>query len=131
MSTRQATAPPLLTGSTWAIWFLIGGAVALAIFLLGRASPEGQMYLVTVAITAAVAAVAIPRAVAREPSVTVGFLALALAAHLFGSLLRYIIIQQVYHGIADANGKGRCETDATPAGPPSCSRRGGTWLLRA
>jgi hypothetical protein len=104
MSTRQATAPPLLSGSTAAVWFLIGGSVALAIFLLGRASPEGQMYLVMSAITAAVAAVMIPRAVTKEPSVTVGFLALALAAHVFGSLLRYIIIQQVYHGIADANG---------------------------
>ena len=35
---------------------------------------------------------------------TPAFLGFALGAHIVGSLLRFIIIQAVYHGVADANG---------------------------
>jgi hypothetical protein len=46
----------------------------------------------------------IPHAVHKEPTVTARFLAFALAAHVVGSLARFVIIQTVYHGVADANG---------------------------
>src|SRR5206468_920053 len=46
----------------------------------------------------------LPRAVARDGKLSLPFVTAALAAHLVGSLLRYFIIQAVYHGVADANG---------------------------
>jgi len=86
------------------VWIGVLAAVAVAVSVLGHSGFEGQMYLVAVALVALVAAVLIPRAVAHEPSVSAGFLWAALGAHLVGSLLRYLIIQAVYHGVADANG---------------------------
>jgi len=86
------------------VWIGVLAAVGVAVSVVGHSGFEGQMYLVSVALVAMVAAVFIPRAVAHEPSVSQGFLWAALGAHLVGSLLRYLIIQAVYHGVADANG---------------------------
>jgi hypothetical protein len=79
-------------------------ACCAAVVALGRSGFEGQMYLVSVALVALVAAFVLPKAVARDGTLTVPFVATALALHLIGSLLRYFIIQAVYHGVADANG---------------------------
>ena len=62
------------------------------------------MYLISVALVCLVAAVVIPKAAERDGTVTPVYLWVALAAHLVGGLLRYAIIQTVYHGVADANG---------------------------
>ncbi|MBI4259517.1 MAG: glycosyltransferase family 39 protein [Actinobacteria bacterium] len=85
-------------------WFLILGGAGLAAGLLGRVDPDAQMYLALTAIVAVVAGFWIPRAVARDPSISRRFLALALLAHVVGALLRFFIIKNVYHGVADANG---------------------------
>jgi hypothetical protein len=86
------------------VWVATLGAVGLAVVVLGKAHYEGQMYLISVALVCMVAAVVLPRAAERDGTVTPAFLWAALAAHLVGSLLRYAIIQTVYHGVADANG---------------------------
>ncbi|MDP9243292.1 MAG: hypothetical protein M3O84_08980 [Actinomycetota bacterium] len=86
------------------MWFAILVGVALAVLLVGASTPDVQMFLALTGIIAVVAALLIPRAVAREPSISPRFLAVALMAHVVGSLLRYFIIQAVYHGVADANG---------------------------
>lgn len=99
----QTTAVPQrpLTG---ALWILLLLTAVGAVVVLGRADFESQMFLVASALITVVAFVFMPRAVAKEPTVAVTFLAVALGAHLVGSLLRYYIIQAVYNGVADANG---------------------------
>jgi len=97
--TRPARRPSLLL--VWAVVLLVAGAAIVAV---GRSSYEGQMYLVTCALVAIVAALVLPKAVARDGKLSVPFVATALALHLVGSLFRYFIIQTVYHGVADANG---------------------------
>jgi hypothetical protein len=103
MASRAVVAPVRSTVSVGA-WVLIVIAVVGGVALLGRSGPEGQMYVALSAITALVAAFALPRAAARDGAISVRFLVVALAAHVLGSLLRYAIIQSVYHGVADANG---------------------------
>ena len=92
---------PARTG--WA-WFTIVAALLASIVVLGASTPDAQMFLAITAVVAAFAVVFIPRAAHRDGTVTPAFLALALGAHVVGSLLRFIIIQAVYHGVADANG---------------------------
>lgn len=65
---------------------------------------ELQITLLVLVITAVVAIWLIPRAVAREPTVTVELLALALTAKVVGALARYGVLQVVYGGIGDAVG---------------------------
>jgi hypothetical protein len=95
---------PLRRPSVVFVWIGVLAVCAVIIVAVGRSGYEGQMYLVTVAIVCLVAAFVLPKAVARDGTLTVPFVALALGAHLVGSLLRYFIIQAVYHGVADANG---------------------------
>jgi hypothetical protein len=78
--------------------------VALVVGILGRTSNEGEMFLLLAAVVAVLAALWIPRAAARDGEIGPWFLAAALAAHILGALLRYMIIQTVYHGVGDANG---------------------------
>ena len=87
-------------------WVLLGTVVALlaSVVVLGASTPDAQMFLAITAIVAAFGVVFIPRAAHRDGSVTAGFLGVALGAHVVGSLLRFVIIQAVYHGVADANG---------------------------
>jgi hypothetical protein len=89
---------------TVAMWLLLLGTAGGAVLVLGRAEFEGQMFLVASALVTMAAFLYLPKAVAKEPTVTVSFLAVALGAHIVGSLLRYYIIQAVYDGVADANG---------------------------
>jgi hypothetical protein len=103
MASRAAVAPARSSASLGA-WVLIAAGVVAVVALLGRTGPEGQMFVTLSAIAALVAAFALPRAAARDGAISVRFLAVALGAHLLGSLLRYTIIQSVYHGVADANG---------------------------
>jgi hypothetical protein len=104
VASRLTLVAPLVRPRTAAVWACILAAAAVVVVVVGRSGFEGQMYLVAVALVALVAAFVVPGAVAREPTVTAGFVATALGAHLVGSLLRYLIIQAVYHGVADANG---------------------------
>jgi hypothetical protein len=90
-------------GTGW-VWFAIVAALLGSIVVLGASTPDAQMFLAITAIVAAFGVVFIPRAAHRDGSVTSAFLAFALGAHVVGSLLRFIIIQAVYHGVADANG---------------------------
>ena len=92
---------PARTG--WA-WFTIVAALLASVVVLGASTPDAQMFLAITAIVAAFGVVFIPRAAHRDGTVTPAFLGLALGAHVVGSLLRFIIIQAVYHGVADANG---------------------------
>jgi hypothetical protein len=86
------------------VWVGVLAAAAGVVYAVGRSGFEGQMYLVTVSVVAVVAAFVLPRAVARDGALTSAFVVTALGAHLVGSLLRFFIIQAVYHGVADANG---------------------------
>jgi hypothetical protein len=86
------------------VWIAVLAAAGIAIVAVGRSGFEGQMYLVSVALVALVAAFVLPKAVARDGRLSMPFVATALVLHLVGSLLRYFIIQAVYHGVADANG---------------------------
>ena len=102
MASETAAAPQRsLTGAMWGLLLV---AAAGSVVVLGRADFEGQMFLVSCALVTLGAFIFLPRAVAKEPTVAVSFLAVALGAHLLGSLLRYYIIQAVYNGVADANG---------------------------
>jgi hypothetical protein len=92
---------PARTG--WA-WFTIVAVLLASIVVLGASTPDAQMFLAISAIVAAFGVVFIPRAAHRDGTVTPAFLGIALGAHVVGSLLRFIIIQAVYHGVADANG---------------------------
>ncbi|MFL5799994.1 MAG: glycosyltransferase family 39 protein [Actinomycetota bacterium] len=96
---RSGPAPRIV-----ALWLAVLAATTGAVVAVSRSGFEGQMYIVTVALVAITAAFVLPRAVARDGSLGVGFVATALAAHLIGSLFRFFIIQAVYHGVADANG---------------------------
>jgi hypothetical protein len=86
------------------LWLAVLAATAGAVAAVGRSGFEGQMYIVTVALVAVIAAFVLPGAVARDGSLGMAFVVSALAAHLIGSLFRFFIIQAVYHGVADANG---------------------------
>ena len=85
-------------------WLIILGVAVSAILTLGRAHLEAQMFVSLSVIIAGIAMVIIPRAVKREPTLSPRFLWVALFAHIGGSLLRYVVIETVYHGVADANG---------------------------
>jgi hypothetical protein len=86
------------------VWLGVLAVAFAVVMVMGRSGFEAQMYLVTVALVAMVAVFLLPKAVARDGTLTLPFVATALGAHLVGSLLRYFIIQAVYHGVADANG---------------------------
>ena len=86
------------------MWMGILAASVAVVIAMGRSGFEGQMYIVAVAIVSVVAAFVLPKAVARDGGLSMAFVAAALGMHLVGSLLRFIIIQAVYHGVADANG---------------------------
>jgi hypothetical protein len=86
------------------MWILILAAVVTVAFVMGRSGFEGQMYLVAVALVGLVAAFVLPKAVTRDGGLSIAFVTAALGMHLLGSLLRFVIIQAVYHGVADANG---------------------------
>ncbi|MEX0834398.1 MAG: hypothetical protein WD276_11105 [Actinomycetota bacterium] len=90
-------------GLSLAAFALIIVVTLAAIFVVGTADREAQMFVVVTALTFGLGAVIIPRVAARDGSISARFLFLALGAHVFGSLVRYFIIQSVYHGIADAN----------------------------
>ena len=90
-------------GTGW-VWFAIVAALLASVVVLGASTPDAQMFLAISAVVAAFGVVFIPRAAHRDGSITSAFLAFALAAHVVGSLLRFVIIQAVYHGVADANG---------------------------
>jgi Dolichyl-phosphate-mannose-protein mannosyltransferase len=104
VASQLALPRPAFTPRRVAVWLFVLPAAALAIVAIGRSGFEGQMYIVTVAVVAVIAAFVLPRAVARDGSLEIAFVATALAAHLIGSLFRFFIIQAVYHGVADANG---------------------------
>jgi hypothetical protein len=82
----------------------VAAATVGVVYAMGRAGFEGQMYLVTVALVGLVAAFVLPKAVERDGGLTLPFVVGALGLHLVGSLVRFVIIQAVYHGVADANG---------------------------
>jgi hypothetical protein len=86
------------------VWIGVIAAATVVVVVAGRSGFEAQMYLVSVAIVALVAAFVLPKAVTRDGTLSIGFVVAALGMHLVGSLLRYVIIQAVYHGVADANG---------------------------
>src|SRR5262249_50332859 len=104
MSMRLSLSRPVRRPSVVLVWIGVLLAAAVAILAIGRSGFEVQMYLVTVAIVCLAAAFILPKAVARDGKLSLPFVASALALHLVGSLLRYFIIQAVYHGVADANG---------------------------
>jgi hypothetical protein len=91
-------------GGPTAAWMLIAATLLVTIVTLGASTPDAQMFIVLTAIIALIGVWLIPRAAARDGVLSPRFLAFALAAHIVGSLLRYAIIQAVYHGVADANG---------------------------
>src|SRR5205085_8299004 len=80
---------------------VIAGAAALA---LGGTHPDLQIFLAFAIVILGITAPWAMRASLREPSVSTGFLIFAMSMHLVGSMLRYLIIQSVYHGVSDANG---------------------------
>ncbi|MEX1047834.1 MAG: hypothetical protein WD757_02590 [Actinomycetota bacterium] len=85
--------------------FVLILVVAIAsVIVVGTSNPEAQMFVVVTALTFGIGAIVIPRVAARDGTLSPQFLFFALAAHVFGSLVRYFIIQSVYHGVADANG---------------------------
>ncbi len=86
------------------VWIAIAVGVVVCVVFVGASTPDVQMFLALTGIIGVAAGLLIPRAVAREPSISARFVAVALFAHVVGSLLRYFIIQAVYHGVADANG---------------------------
>ena len=90
-------------GAGWAR-LAIALALLACVLVLGASTPDAQMFLAISAVIAAVGVVFIPRAARRDGGVSARFLAVALGAHVAGSLLRFVIIQAVYHGVADANG---------------------------
>ena len=90
-------------GSGWA-WIAIGVVLVGSVVVLGASTPDAQMFLAITAVVAAFGLAFIPRAARRDGSVTPAFLGFALGAHVVGSLLRFVIIQAVYHGVNDANG---------------------------
>jgi hypothetical protein len=90
-------------GTGWA-WIAIASVLLASVVVLGASTPDAQMFLAISAIVGAFGVVFIPRAAHRDGSLTSSFLALALGAHVVGSLLRFVIIQAVYHGVNDANG---------------------------
>lgn len=93
-------------GDSWSLPAFLGALVLAfaAALALGGTHPDLQTF---VGFCVVIMGVGVPwaiRAARREPSVSSGFLTLALSLHLVGSLLRYQIIQAVYHGVSDANG---------------------------
>ena len=88
----------------------VAAAVAAAAVLMGLGAAmallswEIQITLLVVVITVVAAMWLIPRAVAKEPTVSVHLLGLALAAKIVGALARYGVLQVVYGGVGDAVG---------------------------
>ncbi|MFN2589879.1 MAG: hypothetical protein ABR518_03825, partial [Actinomycetota bacterium] len=81
-------------------------AAGLAAFGAGLAllSWDVQLTLIVVGVTVLAAMWLIPRAVQKEPTVTVALLSVALAAKIVGAFARYTVLQVVYGGVADAVG---------------------------
>src|SRR5213593_3554654 len=102
MAAKRGVAPAR-RGVGWAA-FVIGASLVISVLVLGASTPDAQMFLAITAVVAVIATILIPHAVHKEPTVSARFLAFALAAHIVGSLARFVIIQTVYHGVADANG---------------------------
>lgn len=65
---------------------------------LGMASYELQLGLVILVAISVLAAYFIPRAVAKEPSVTATLLGVALAVKLLGAVTRYVMLVSVFEG---------------------------------
>ena len=101
MSQAHDLASPRGTGWAWLATVVV---LVASVLVLGASTPDAQMFLAISAIVAAFGVVFIPRAAHRDGSVSAGFLGIALGAHVVGSLLRFVIIEAVYHGVADANG---------------------------
>lgn len=97
------SAVPARGGSALAWVFIVAGLLA-SIVVLGSSTPDAQMFMALTAIIGVIGVITIPRAARRDGAISARFLGLALTAHVIGSLLRFIIIQAVYHGVADANG---------------------------
>jgi hypothetical protein len=66
--------------------------------VVGLAPYDVQILLLLLMVTLVGAAYLIPRAVAREPSVTVPLLALALAVKLGGTVMRFVMLELVFQG---------------------------------
>ena len=97
------TAVPVRGGAGWA-WIVIGAGLVGGVVVMGASTPDAQMFMALTAIIAVLGVLLIPRMARRDGLISARFLGLALMAHVVGSLLRFIIIQAVYHGVADANG---------------------------
>ncbi|HEX2030302.1 MAG TPA: glycosyltransferase family 39 protein [Actinomycetota bacterium] len=78
---------------------LMGVGAAMALL-----SWEIQITLLVLVLTIVAAMWLIPRAVAKEPTVSVHLLGLAVAAKVVGALARYAVLQVVYGGVGDAVG---------------------------
>lgn len=75
---------------------------------------EIQLTVLILVLTAVAAIWLIPRAVTKEPTVTAGLLALALAAKVVGAMARYGVLQVVYGGSGDAVGYHSAGTQFAP-----------------
>ncbi len=102
--TQLILSRPARRPSVLIVWIGVLAAAIGIVYAMGKSGFEGQMYLVTVALVGVVAAFVLPKAVRRDGGLSLPFVVGALGLHLVGSLLRFIIIQAVYHGVADANG---------------------------
>jgi hypothetical protein len=98
-----ATAVPVRGGAGWA-WIVIVAGLVGGVVVMGASTPDAQMFMALTAIIAVLGVLLIPRMARRDGLISGRFLGVALTAHIVGSLLRFIIIQAVYHGVADANG---------------------------
>src|SRR5262245_845129 len=102
--TQSILSRPARRPSVLVVWIGVLLATLGIVYAVGRSGFEGQMYVVTVALVSLAAAFVLPKAVRRDGGLSILFVVGALGLHLVGSLLRFYIIQAVYHGVADANG---------------------------
>src|SRR5438309_10351765 len=94
---------PRERGARWA-WIAIALACVLSIVAIGGSTPDAGMFVGLSAVIAALGLLLIPGAAFREGSLKAGFLGAALAAHVLGSLTRFVVVQLFYKGVSDANG---------------------------
>jgi len=83
---------------------IVLAALAAVTVLVGIGSYNEQIYAVVLALAIAAGFPLIRRAVRIEPGITKGLLWAALLLKIAGSALRYVVLQQVYHGVGDATG---------------------------
>jgi len=86
-----------------------GAVIVLAVVLavtvaVGIGSYNEQIYAVVLGLTIAAGFPLIRRAVRTEPGITKGLLWAALLLKIGGSAIRYVVLQNVYHGVGDATG---------------------------